>query len=119
MLDAVGVQLRIGYLEIDDRVDLHGDIILGDNGLRGEVCYLLLEGDGLCNSLKEGDLEVDAGAPCCLVLADSLNYHDLALLNDTYVSHNDEKRKDRNYAPNNKIHILSSVFKPRGLFLIL
>ena len=119
MLDAVGVQLRVGYLEVDDRVDLHGDIILGDNGLRREVGYLLLEGDGLCNSLKKRDLEVDAGAPGGLELTQALDYHDLTLLNDANVPHDDEKNDYRNDDQRNvtqKIHILSSVLSLVGYF---
>ena len=39
-----GVELGIGDLEVDDRVDLHGDVILGDDGLGIEaVSYTHLD----------------------------------------------------------------------------
>ena len=93
MLDAVGVELGVGDLKIDDRVDLHGDVILCDNGLGREVCYLFLEGDGLCDSFKERDLDMDTGSPGRLIFAQAFDYHDLALLDDADISHDYDKRK--------------------------
>ena len=106
MLNAVCVKLGIGYLEVDNGVDLHGDVILGDNGLRREVRNLLLEGDGLCNSFKEGDLDMDAGAPGGLIFAKALDYHDLALLDDANISYNDDECKKYQYV-NYILHLLS------------
>ena len=62
-LDTVGVELRVGDLEIDDGVNLHGDVILGDDGLRRIVKHLLLEADLLGHALNERDLDVDADLP--------------------------------------------------------
>ena len=106
MLDAVGVQLGVGYLEVDNGVYLHGDVILGDNGLGREIGYLLLEGDGLRDSLKEGDLDMDAGAPGRLIFAQALDYHDLALLNDADISYDYNKHKKYQYV-NYIFHLLS------------
>ena len=62
---------------------------------------------------------MDAGAPSCLELAQTLDYHDLALLNDADISHDDEKNDYRNDDPRNviqKIHIISSVLSLGGYF---
>ena len=37
IFDTVGIKLWIGDLKIDDRVDLHGDIIFGNDGLRRKI----------------------------------------------------------------------------------
>ena len=41
-LHTVGIQLRIGHLVEHDGIDLHGNIILGDNRLGRKVHHLLL-----------------------------------------------------------------------------
>ena len=53
---AVGVQLGVGDLEEQNSVHLDGDIILGDDRLRGEVCDLFLQGDLASDPFDEGDL---------------------------------------------------------------
>ena len=63
LLDAVGIELRIRDLKVDDGIDLHGDVILRDNGLRGIVQYLLLQADAAGDALDERQLEVDADLP--------------------------------------------------------
>ena len=73
MLDAVGVELGIGDLEIDDGIDLHGDIILGDNGLRRIVQHLFLQADLLGYALDEGNLHVHADLPDLAECAETLN----------------------------------------------
>ena len=117
MLNAVGIELRVGYLEVDDRIYLHGDVILGDNGLRREVCDLLLERNGLCDLLKEGDLDMDAGTPGGLILAKTLDDHNSALLYDSYVACNDNQHKsdERNCDPTavgQKVHKSVHKFPP-------
>ena len=42
MLHAVGIQLRVGNLIIDDRINLHMHVIAGDNRLRRKIEHLLL-----------------------------------------------------------------------------
>ncbi len=44
-LHAVGVQLRVGDLKIDDRVDLHGHVVFGDDRLRRKIDDLFFERD--------------------------------------------------------------------------
>ena len=41
-LYAISIQLGIGDLELHNRVDLHGDVVLGDHRLRREIDHLLL-----------------------------------------------------------------------------
>ena len=88
MLDAVGVELGVGDLKIDDRVDLHGDVILGDDGLGIEVGDLLLEADLLDHALNEGDLQVQADVPGRAVRAETLDDVGAGLLHDVDVAHN-------------------------------
>ena len=40
-LYAVGEELAVGDLKEYDRIDLHSDVVLGNDGLRLEVCDLL------------------------------------------------------------------------------
>ena len=88
MLDAVGIELGVGDLKIDDRVDLHGDVILGDDGLGIEVGDLLLEADLLDHALNEGDLQVQADVPRRAVRAETLDDVGAGLLHDVDVAHN-------------------------------
>ena len=44
-------------------VDLHGDVILGDDGLGIEIRHLLLQAYLLHHTLNEGDLQMQAHAP--------------------------------------------------------
>ena len=88
VLDAVGVELGVGDLKIDDRVDLHGDVILGDDGLGIEVGDLLLEADLLDHALNEGDLQVKADVPGRAVRAETLDDVGAGLLHDVDVAHN-------------------------------
>src|SRR5699024_130666 len=62
-VNAVGEQLRIGNQVEDDGVDLHRDVVLGDDRLGREIDDVFLEGNLLRNPLDEGDFEVDAGLP--------------------------------------------------------
>ena len=71
---AVSVKLGVVDGVVDDRVDLHGYVVLGNNGLRRRVKHLLLDGHGVYNSLKERYLEVDARGPGRLVLTEKLDY---------------------------------------------
>ena len=89
LLDTVGIQLRIGDLEEHDGIDLHGDVILGDNRLRIEVRDLLLERNLLGNALKHRDQDVKAGVPRRAVGAEALHNVGLGLRNDLDVGHED------------------------------
>ena len=93
VLDAVGVELGVGDLKIDDRVDLHGDVILGDDGLGIEVGDLLLEADFLDHALNEGDLQVQADVPGRAVRAETLDDVGAGLLHDVDVAHNENEHE--------------------------
>ena len=92
MLYAIGVELGVGDLKVDDRVDLHGHIILGNDRLRGKVHHLLLQGDHLGHLFQEGELEVDAHAPDGMERAQALHHIGLGLLD-----HLDVGGQDQNY----------------------
>ena len=96
-LHTVGVQLRVRDLEIDDGVDLHGDVIARDHGLRREVDNLLLQRNLLCDAVNERDFEMQAGAPCGMEGAETLEYIGVCLRNDFDVrDHNDDGQNDQN-----------------------
>ena len=80
MLHAVSIQLGVGDLEVEHSVDLHSDVILGDDGLGREVHHLLLQGHGFSHPLDEGDLQVQAHPPDGTEGAQPLNDHSLGLL---------------------------------------
>ena len=91
LLNTVGVELGVGDLEVDDGVDLHGYVILGDNGLGREVRDLLLERDDLGDFLDKGDLEVQADVPRCLIRTEELDDVGLCLLHDTDAADKDKR----------------------------
>ena len=86
MLDAVGIELGVGDLEVNDSVDLHGDIILGDNGLGRIVQHLLLQADLSCDAVNEGNLEVQTNAPNALEGAQTLDDISAGLLDNGNVA---------------------------------
>ena len=89
LLHAIGIELRIGDGEVDHGVDLHGDVILGDDGLGRIVQDLLLEGDALGDPIQERDQSVDADAPDGLVGAQALDYVGVGLLDHVDVLEDD------------------------------
>ena len=91
---AVGVQLGVSDLEVDHGVDLHGDVILGDDGLGGEVHHLLLQGHVLDDALNEGDLEVETHTPHGLEGAQPLNDVGTGLLYHPDIYGNDHQDQD-------------------------
>ena len=96
-LHAVCIELRVGYLEENDRVYLHRDVIFCDNGLGREIHNLLLEGDGLRYFLNERYLEVDAGLPCGRICAEALDDIGLGLRHYLDVEH-DNNEHEHDYA---------------------
>ena len=109
MNDAVCKQLGIGDLEIDDRVDLHGDVILGDDRLRREVGDTLFEGDLIGDTLYKGDFEVKSGLPGLLVCAETLDDKGTGLRDDYDVGRDkgDDKDDKKDYK-DNRNHTLHS-----------
>ena len=101
-LNAVGVQLRIKNLTEYDRVDLHGDVIFGNNGLRREVKHLLLEADPAGNPLDKRGLQMQSRAPGHFIASQAFNDIGLCLRNDPHVC--DDNRQYHNQKHNNSNH---------------
>ena len=72
-LHAIGVQLGVGHLIKDDGVDLHGDVILGNNRLRRKVHDLLLERNLLGYAVNNRNFQVQTGLPGAVISAETLN----------------------------------------------
>ena len=81
-LHAVSIQLGVRNLEIDDGVDLHGDVILGDHGLGREIRHLLLQRHLFSNPLNERHFEMQTHVPNRAECAKALHHIRLGLLND-------------------------------------
>ena len=109
LLDAIGVELRVGDLVVNDGVDLHGDVVLRDDGLRREVRDLLFERQTLGDRLDERDLQVQADAPCGLVGAEAGDDVSLCLRDDADVAHENDER-DQDDSVENVWHGDSSLF---------
>ena len=69
----VGIELGVGDLKIEDSVDLHGDVVLGDHGLGREICHLFLQGDHSLDSIDKGELKVKSHAPNSVERAQALD----------------------------------------------
>ena len=82
MLYAVCKLYRVCDLEEHDCVDLHGNVILGDNCLGLEVNHLFLNGDPFCHTVDKRYQEVDAGAPRFIECTQTLDNVDVCLGND-------------------------------------
>ena len=96
MLDAVGIELGIRDLEIEHRVDLHGDIILGDHGLGREVHDLFLQRHDFCYALKEGNFKMETHGPGGAVSAQTFDHIGLGLLDDFYVQYHNGQNDNHN-----------------------
>ena len=101
LVDAVGVELGVHYLEEDHRVDLHGDVIAGDDRLGREVRHLLFQADLFGHPLNKRDLDMQAGGPGLGVAAQPLHDIDHGLRHDDDVgddhqqNHEDEGEDDK------------------------
>ncbi len=71
--NAVCIELRVCNLIENDRVDLHGNVILCDNGLRRKINNLLFKRNISCNSLKERDFKMNTRLPCLAICAETFN----------------------------------------------
>ena len=103
LVDAVGVELGIHDLEEDHGVDLHGDVVTGDDRLGREVGDLLLQADLFGHPLHERDLDVQAGAPAVGVAAQPLDDVGHGLGHDDDVGDDDEK-DDEDQCKDHKQH---------------
>ena len=85
IFNSVSIKLRIGYLIENDRVNLHRNVILGNNRLRREIHDLFLEGNIPGNSLKKRNFKVYTRLPRHSVCAETLNNISSRLGNNFYV----------------------------------
>ena len=93
MFHTVGELHRVGDLEEYDRVDLHGNVVLGDHCLRLEVYDLFLNGNPLCHAVDERYQKVDTGAPRLIECTQTFYDVDICLrynANSCDKNHNDE-----------------------------
>ncbi len=75
---------EIYNLDVEDAVDLDGDVVLGDGGLVGDGDGLLLERVDVGDAVDEGDEHVDPGAERLDVLAEPLHHERLLLRHDAH-----------------------------------
>ena len=77
-LHAVGKQLGIGNLIKDNAVNLHGNVIAGDDRLL-KIDHLLFQGDPFCDMVDKRNLKVYAVVPGLIIRTQALHnkYHRL------------------------------------------
>ena len=90
----VSKQLTIGDLVENNRVDLHTNIILGDNGLRREIRNLLHQVNTNGDAINKGDLNVNTVFPCLGIGSQTLYNKGARLRNDVNVA--DKQRQSYN-----------------------
>jgi hypothetical protein len=71
--------VRVGDLEVDDGVDGHREVVLGDHGLRRERHHLLTQVDPGPDPVHERQQEVQPGSGGLLVLAQPFDHGGLRL----------------------------------------
>lgn len=84
-------------------IDLHGNVIAGDDRLRGKVCHLLLQAHLFGDALDEGNLNVQACRPCVGVAAQPLNDIHLGLGHDDDIG-DDHQQDDKDQREDQKKH---------------
>ena len=104
MLHAVGIQLGIGDLEVDHRVDLHGHVILGDDRLGSKVRHLLLQRDFLGNAFNKGNFQVQPHIPDRAERTQTLHHIGTGLLNDDDVADYQNQKQDNQDGDNDPLH---------------
>ena len=96
----------------DDGVDLHGDVILGDDRLGSKVRHLLLQGDFFCHPLDEWDLQMQSYVPDGPERAQAFDDIGPGLLDDDDVGDDDDQHQDHQDGGDDpaEFHTLTSVF---------
>ena len=97
VLHAVGVQLGVGDLEVHHGIDLHRNVILGDNRLGRIIVNLLFQAYLPGNSVNEGDLEMQTHTPNALERTQALNDVGTGLLNHHNIGDHQQKQNSCNY----------------------
>jgi hypothetical protein len=82
VLDLVGRPHRIRHHEVDDGVDLHGDVVASDDRLRLDLRDLLAQIDGGADRVEEGHDHVQPGVSALVEAAEALDQLDLLLRDD-------------------------------------
>ena len=94
MLHAVGIQLGICNLKIDHRVNLHGDVVLCNHGLRSEIRHLLLQGHFFRDPLNKGNFHMQAHVPHAAERTQALHHIGPGLLDDDDVADDQRQHQD-------------------------
>ena len=107
-LTATTLRNIIGDLEIHDRIDLHGNVILGNNRLGWIVQHLLFHAHPTGDPIDKGNFEVNAHAPYAMERTQTFNDISLGLLNHDDVGNHNNQQHDDNNGSNYKWHKFSS-----------
>ena len=94
MLHAVGVELGVDDLEVDDRVNLHGHVVLGNDRLGREVHHLFLQAHLFGHPVQDRQLDMQAHAPCGIVRPQSFHHVRPRLLDHMDVCHQQDQQND-------------------------
>ena len=109
LLHPIGVELGVHDLEVDHRVDLHGDVVLGDDGLGSEIDDLLLQAHPLGDTVQNGHLYMKPHAPSGVVAPQALHHKGTGLLDHMDVGHQQDN-DDHCDGDEHKLHSGSSFF---------
>ena len=90
----MGKLYRIGNLEENNGINLHGNIIFRNNWLRLKVYNLFLDGNSLCNPIQKRTQEVYTGFPCGIEFSQPFYNIDVRLRNNLDSSKEDNQNKD-------------------------
>ena len=90
----IGKLYRIGNLEENNGINLHGNIIFRNNWLRLKVYNLFLDGNSLCNPIQKRTQEVYTGFPCSIKFSQPFYNIDVRLRNNLDSSKEDNQNKD-------------------------
>ena len=80
--DLVRRRLGIGHLEVDDRVDAHDEVVLGDDRLRRERDDLLTQVHTRADLVYDGDHEGQSGVEGAVVATEALDDASVRLRHD-------------------------------------
>ena len=113
----VGIQLGVGDLEVDHGINLHGDVVFGDDGLGREIHHLLLQRDIFRHPLKDRHLEVQAHSPNSAESAQALDDKGTRLGYDLHVGPDDNQNQRYDNQPGqnaqNHLHIVFFLSSPK------
>ena len=87
--------LGIGNLEKHDRVDVHGDVVAGDDRLGREIGDLFFQRDFFDNPRDEREFEVETGVPHGAERAQLFHNVGFRLLNDVDIAHNQQQENEQ------------------------